>query len=70
MRAWLHAESEQRYFEFCKGFAFELQAPFAQAALARIRSAKKTHSGIKLMTGCKDPAHSDLLVPYQALSAS
>ena len=27
LRAWFHADSEERYPEFCTRFAFELQAP-------------------------------------------
>ena len=70
LRAWVHADSEERYPEFCTRFAFELQAPLAQAALTRIRAVKKTQGSIQLLTAAKDPAHSHLAVLQQALSAS
>ena len=70
LRAWFHADSEERYPEFCTRYACELQAPLAQAALARIRAVKKTRGSIQLLTTAKDPARSHLAVLQQALSAS
>jgi uncharacterized protein YeaO (DUF488 family) len=69
LRQWFHADPDARFVEFQARFAQELQAPVAQAALARLRAYASNHAGLQLLTAAKTPERSHLLLLQKTLRA-
>ena len=64
LRRWFHAAPDERFDTFCQRFRAELQAPAAQAALARIRALP---APLTLLTAARQPERSHLHVLAQLL---